>query len=127
MRILLDTNVFLRAAFEPEIVGPTALDAIDAAESRFVSLASAWEMAIKCTTGKLRLGMPVGEYVRTRLPRMRAQLLPIDLPHVSAVEALPSHHRDPFDRLIVAQALVEGLTIVSSDRRLEQYGVKVIS
>ena len=84
-------------------------------------------MAIKISIGKLRLSVPAGEYVRDRLARFKTQLLPITLAHASAVEALPLHHRDPFDRLIVAQAMLDGLTVVSLDRALARYGIPVVS
>lgn len=88
-----------------------------------MSIASCWEIAIKVGVGKLDLG----ESSRTFLPREIAgnnfELLPIRLDHVTTVETLPSHHRDPFDRLLIAQASVDQLTIVGADAVFDQYGI----
>ena len=121
MRILLDTHVFIwwRAGRPMQ---PDAMEAIRTADDVFVSAASAWEVAIKSAAGKIRLGAPFADGVAQSgfVP------LPINVAHAEAAGALPSHHRDPFDRMLVAQAKVERLTLVSHDRQLEPYGTTVI-
>ena len=121
MRLLLDTHVFLwwRAARD---MRPQAIDAIRGADDVFVSAASAWEVAIKAARGKIRLSGSFGEGVTASgfVP------LPINFLHALAAGELPPHHRDPFDRMLVAQARVERLTLVSRDRRLEPYGGAII-
>lgn len=121
MRLLLDTHVFLwwRAARE---MRPEAMEAIRGADDVFISAASAWEVAIKAAAGKLRLGASFGDGVAQSgfVP------LPVNFLHAAAAGELPPHHRDPFDRMLVAQARVERLTLVSHDRRLEPYGGSII-
>ena len=121
MRLLLDTQVFLwwRAARE---MRPEAMDASRGADDVFVSAASAWEVAIKTATGKIRIGAPFGDGVAQSgfVP------LPVNFVHAAAAAELPPHHRNPFDRMLVAQARVERLTLVSHDWRLEPYGGAII-
>ena len=90
-----------------------------------LSAASVWEMAIKARLGRLTLPGTVEEYVAEKVAGGLA-ILPIEWTHAAAVERLPLHHRDPFDRLIVAQALAENLPIVSADPAFRRYGVKVV-
>jgi PIN domain nuclease of toxin-antitoxin system len=80
-------------------------------------------MAIKVATGKLDLRVPLDELVRTQLRTLGIQLLAIELAHVLGVRAMPFHHRDPFDRLLVSQALAEGLVLMSRDPALDAYGI----
>ena len=87
----------------------------------YVSLASAWEVAIKISSGRLRLKAPFGATVEAS----GLGLLPLTLDHVEEVAILPFHHRDPFDRMLVAQARVEGLTLATSDRLVRQYPVSL--
>lgn len=94
----------------------------DARNSTFLSAAVVWEVAIKRSLGKL--AAPEG--FASTLVGAGARPLPVTLDHAAAVEALPWHHRDPFDRLLVAQAQAEGASIVSSDPELERYGVSVV-
>jgi PIN domain nuclease of toxin-antitoxin system len=89
-----------------------------------VSIASCWEIAIKVSLGKLRVEGSLGRFLPEQLAANRFQVLPIDLRHVARVAQLPFHHRDPFDRLLVAQALEEGLAVVSADEGLGEYGVE---
>ena len=121
MRILLDTHVFIWwRAGRP--MRPDAMEAIRTADDVFVSAASAWEVAIKSAAGKIRLGAPFADGVA----QSGFVALPINLVHAAAAGELPPHHRDPFDRMLVAQANVERLTLVSHDRQLEPYGTAVI-
>lgn len=95
----------------------------DPANRKLVSVASCWEIAIKAGLGKLRLGEPSQSYILNALAATGFELLPIDLVHATGVETLPSHHKDPFDRLLIAQAFYEGMPIVSADGALDAYGV----
>jgi PIN domain nuclease of toxin-antitoxin system len=127
VKLLLDAHVWLWMALEPERIGGTARSLIsDRANMLFLSIASAWEIAIKDSLGKLELPMDAATYVRSRLTRSGASLLNISLDHVFALGSLPRQHRDPFDRMLVAQALVEGMTLVTADPRLLAYPVAAI-
>jgi PIN domain nuclease of toxin-antitoxin system len=124
MRLLLDTHALLWAMEDDPRLGARARSLLAAPqEAVFVSLVSAWEMAIKQSIGKLRLSLPVGRLIAERLPPLGVSLLSIDMRHVGRVETLPFHHRDPFERMIAAQALVEGLTRVGADAVFDAYGV----
>jgi PIN domain nuclease of toxin-antitoxin system len=92
----------------------------------WLSVASVWEMQIKLQAGKLTLRMPLPDIVEHQQKNNRIELLPIILPHVLALDGLPSHHKDPFDRILIAQAQVEKLTLVSHDSTFAQYGVAVV-
>ena len=127
MRILLDTNAFLHLAVKPDRLTRTQREAIDTAQSRYLSIASAWEIAVKVAIGKLPLPMQVSAYVRSRIAELRILLLPIELEHVGLVQELPMHHRDPFDRLIIAQALHEKMALVTLDAKLGAYGAPLVS
>jgi PIN domain nuclease of toxin-antitoxin system len=98
----------------------------DQATIVFVSLTSAWELAILESIGRVRLKIPLATLFTEGLAALRFQLLPIRLPYVVAVTSLPQHHRDPFDRLLVATAKAEQLTVISADREFKRYGVQVL-
>nr|VFJ62817.1 MAG: PIN domain nuclease, a component of toxin-antitoxin system (PIN domain) [Candidatus Kentron sp. FW] len=89
-----------------------------------VSPASLWEIAIKISVGKYRLPQPFGDFMREQLAVNQFDLLPTGVSHMARVITLPFHHRDPFDRLIIAQALVEEVPVVSVDPLLDKYGVE---
>lgn len=123
--LLLDTHAMLWFFWDDPQLSVNAKAAIEHPNNRkLVSTASCWEVAIKINLGKLDLG----ESSRTFLPREIAQnnfeMLNITLEHATAVEDLPQHHRDPFDRLIVAQAMVENLQLVSADVTFDAYGIQ---
>lgn len=125
MTLLLDTHVFLWFCQGDRALNPTAKATIeDPNHRKLVSLASCWEIAIKAGLGKVTLGEPSAVYIPAALRSTGFELLPISLEHATLVESLPSHHKDPFDRLIVAQAICEGLPIVSADPALDLYHVK---
>jgi PIN domain nuclease of toxin-antitoxin system len=127
MRVLLDTRALVWALGEPDRLSPRARATIaDQATVVFVSLASAWELAILQSLDRVRLKVPLATLFTDALAALRFQLLPIRLPYVVAVSALPQHHRDPFDRLIVATAKAERLTVVSADREFKRYGVPLL-
>lgn len=119
--LLLDTHVFLWWRANDARLGAAAREAISNADLVFVSAASAWEAAIKIALGRLVLPEP---FVRG-VDDSGFHRLPVAFEHAEAAGALPRHHADPFDRLLVAQAILEGCTLVSHDRALEPYGVSM--
>ena len=127
MRLLLDTHALVWALAEPDRLSSRARAAVsNPASVVYVSMASAWELAILQGLDRVRLGAPLEAIFTEGLAALRIRLLPIQLPHVTAVAALPRHHRDPFDRLLLATALTEKLALVSCDRAFEQYDVTVV-
>lgn len=127
MKLLVDTHTFLWSISEPERLSQPALEAIqDLDNERFLSIASVWEYAIKTSLGRLKTEGGPDAALNTFMTKTRARLLPIDLTHALAVHKLPHHHGDPFDRLLVAQAQLEDLTLVSIDRELSNYDVAIL-
>lgn len=124
MRVLLDTHAFIWWFEDNRRLSVTAREAIADATDVFLSVASCWEIAIKVSRNKLTLAKPIERLVPEQLGLNGFQLLPIDLDDVARVATLPFHHRDPFDRLLAAQALGEELTVVSADPVFRKYGVK---
>jgi PIN domain nuclease of toxin-antitoxin system len=122
VKLLLDTHAFLWWVDEIARIAPEARRAVGVAEAVFVSAASAWEVAIKVKLGRLRTPGPFEDAVE----KSRFEKLLIEFRHAAAAGLLVSHHRDPFDRMLVAQAQLEGLTIVTHDRHFEPYGVSII-
>lgn len=124
MRLLLDTHAFLWAMVEPGRLSGSATAAIAAEHSEvFVSIVSPWEMAIAKALGR----MDPPDDLEAQLEQRRFSLLPVTLRHTQMIESLPHHHRDPFDRMLIAQARVEGLTIVTVDRALRRYPVSLMA
>lgn len=124
MRVLLDTHAFLWGVADDPRLSLGARRAIADATERFLSIASCWEIAIKVSCGKLTLPKPFEKFIPEQLELNPFRLLPIDLDDVARAGALPFHHRDPFDRMLAAQALNDELTIVSADPVFRKYGVK---
>ena len=123
-RFLLDTHTFLWLATDPERVRPEVRSRLaDASAEVWLSVASIWEMAIKTSLGKLSLRTPLGELVTAQCEAMSLSLLEVGRAHALGVESLPFHHRDPFDRLLVAQAVSEQLILVSADASLDAYPI----
>lgn len=122
MRLLLDTQVLLWIQDDDPRLRRSWLDAIDEAEVAFVSAVSIWEIAIKSSLGKLRARATPSVTARA----FGYRPLPITWQHAEAVGALPFHHGDPFDRLLVAQARLEGLTLVTADRMIARYDVPLL-
>jgi PIN domain nuclease of toxin-antitoxin system len=121
---LLDTRAFLWFCQDDPLLSTTAKQLIeDAGNRKLLSVASRREIAIKAGLGKLKLGEPSAVYIPAAISRTGFELLPISLPHATAVESLPLHHRDPFDRLLVSQATIEAIPIVSLDAMFDSYGV----
>ncbi len=128
MRVLLDTHVWLWMQAEPEKLGPQARALIeDVGNELLLSAASVWEIAIKVGVGKLALPEPVSTYVSSRMQSSGVSALVVSHAHAAGVADLPRHHRDPFDRLLVAQAMSEGVPILSSDAQFDAYDSERIS
>jgi PIN domain nuclease of toxin-antitoxin system len=126
MRLLLDTHAFLGWVLDDARLSPAARDLIaDPTAEILFSAVSAWEIAIKARTGRLDLPEDVPAFVHDQVRRNRFRVLAVELPHALRVHALPEHHRDPFDRLLVAQAQVEAVPLLSRDRQLARYGVEL--
>ena len=123
MRVLLDTHTFLWWANDDGRLSAPARQTIADAADAFFSIASCWEMAIKVSRGKLTLPKPIDRFLPEQLGMTGVQLLQIDLDDVARMAGLPFHHRDPFDRMLAAQALNDELAIVSADPIFRKYGV----
>lgn len=126
MRILLDTHIFLWLNSEPERLGEQLALVEDRRNELLVSAASSWEIAIKYGLGRLALPEPPERYVPERLRRMGAEPLAIEHGHALAVAGLPRLHRDPFDRLLVAQAGLLDVPILTADPQVIQYTVRTL-
>lgn len=124
MRLLLDTHCWLWLQVAPERFSPDVFaDLGDPANDLLLSAASSWEIAIKYAIGKLPLPQPPAVYVPRRMETSGTSSLPVEQSHSLRVADLPVHHRDPFDRLLIAQAQIERLTLITVDRQLEKYDV----
>lgn len=127
MKLLLDTHVFIWWDNEPEKLPKQIITLCqDPDNILIVSLASLWEMQIKLQLGKLRLKLPLAELVSSQQQTNGIELLSITLPHILKLEDLPSHHKDPFDRLLVAQAMVEDIMVITADTIFTNYSIKTI-
>ena len=127
MKLLLDTHIFIWWADQPEKLSPAVLSALkDEANELLLSVASVWEMQIKIQLGKLKLSLPLKELVKTQQETNELTVSPVALTHVLALDVLPFHHKDPFDRLLIAQSTAEGLTIVTADSKFSAYSVKLL-
>lgn len=122
MRLLLDTDVFLWWRADSRRLGTSARKAIAEASIVFVSAATAWEAAIKAALGRLR----IPDTIEAGVLESGFEKLPISFSHAESSALLPPHHADPFDRMLVAQARAEALTLVTHDRRLEPYDVEIL-
>ncbi|WP_373544600.1 type II toxin-antitoxin system VapC family toxin [Chamaesiphon sp.] len=124
MRILLGIHIFIWMATEPERLSlRLAASIIDRQNSLFLSLASIWEIQIKVALGKLDLKGDLATIVDIQIEQNSIQLLPIDLKHIYALSNLPPHHRDPFDRLLIAQSQVEEMTLATVDSAFDRYEI----
>ncbi|HSZ04372.1 MAG TPA: type II toxin-antitoxin system VapC family toxin [Solirubrobacteraceae bacterium] len=126
MRLLLDTHIFLWLNTEPERLGEHRSLVEDRRSQLIVSAVSSWEMAIKYALGRLPLPEPPERYVPERLRAIAAEALAIEHTHALAVAALPRLHRDPFDRLLVAQAGLLDVAILTADPQIAQYSVRTL-
>ena len=126
MRLLVDTHAFLWFVAGDRRLSRRARAAIEHEDAEiWLSAACVWEIATKSSLGRLVLPSPLEEYISGKLDEGFA-VLPVDWMHAATVERLPLHHRDPFDRLLIAQALLEKVPVVTSDRAFRKYGVDVV-
>jgi PIN domain nuclease of toxin-antitoxin system len=124
MKFLLDTHSFLWFIDGNARLSMAARQLIEEpANERLVSIASLWEIAIKASLGRLTFAQPFATLLPDQLQRNSMQVLDITVAHTTAVASLPFHHRDPFDRMLIAQALVEVIPIVSVDSAFDAYGI----
>jgi PIN domain nuclease of toxin-antitoxin system len=128
VKLLLDTHALLWSASDPERLDADARRSIeDGSHEAFVSVVTAWEIAIKQSLGKLELPKPAEQWLPEVLRRTGFEVAEVDLGAALRVRGLPWHHRDPFDRLLVAQALEDGYTLVTRDEVFRAYGVAVLA
>ncbi len=125
MRVLLDSHTFIWLADEPERLSKSLRDRLLQA-NLFLSVVSEWELLIKQQKGKLRLRMDISEMIEREMEAWQLQRLPVVHPHIRQYAQLPLHHRDPFDRMLIAQAIAEDLTLVTADAAFRHYNVKTI-
>jgi PIN domain nuclease of toxin-antitoxin system len=124
MRVLLDTHVLLWWFLDETVISPGARAAIaDEANDTFVSAATAWEIAIKFKTGKLPSAAPLMANLEEAILEGGFAGMPVTLRHGELAGSLPPHHKDAFDRILIAQAQVERLTLISNERLFDRYGV----
>ncbi|MBD2180267.1 type II toxin-antitoxin system VapC family toxin [Planktothrix sp. FACHB-1355] len=122
MKLLLDTQCWLWWFAQPERLNEDAIAHIaDETNELWFSVASIWEIGIKVSIGKLPLPEPIDSYISTRMVQLGARYLEITAPHALQAAALPLHHRDPFDRMLIAQAQIEGMMLVSADPIFKEY------
>ena len=126
MNLLLDTHAFLWWLDKRAPLGDAAREALIAAQTVWVSAVTAWEIAIKTALGRLKFAEPPETFVPREMERSGFHSLPVSIGHALAVGRLPPHHRDPFDRLLIVQAQIEGLTLVTVDRAFRRYDVRVL-
>ena len=125
--ILLDTQGFIYAINSPELLPSKTKKIYNNSEIEiYLSMASIWEMSIKVSLGKLKFSNPLKEIIQTSIKETGLSILPIQAEHLYIVENLPFHHKDPFDRLIAAQALAEKMSLISTDSAFDAYGVQRI-
>jgi PIN domain nuclease of toxin-antitoxin system len=127
MRALLDTHVFLWGTAEPDRLSNRARDLIEDPENDiYLSATSAWEIAIKYAKGRLNLPDAVDSYISSRVSDLGFLPLPVELSHAVYVAALPRHHDDPFDRLLVAQAKLEDLSLITANPTIARYNIETV-
>ncbi len=127
MKLLLDIHVFIWMHAEPDRLSRRARELlVDADSELHLSVVVAWEIGIKLARERLTLPEPLDEYVMSRAQRARMSLLPIGLAHVLEAVSLPPHHADPFDRMLVAQARAESLTLLTADPWIARYDIDIV-
>ena len=127
MLYILDTHTFLWFILDAPRLTPVAKTLIEDGNNEiYVSMASLWEIAIKTSLNKLVLPVKFEDFIPEQVLANHMQILPIEVPHLHKVATLPFHHRDPFDRLIIAQSMVENMPIVGRDVVFSQYAIKQI-
>ena len=126
MRALLDTHTFLWAITKDARISQRASEIFTGPSDLFLSMISIWEILIKVQTRKLNLPQPAGAYILGQLADNEIETLPVTLNHLLAFEKLPVHHRDPFDRMLIAQSVAEKWPIITADRDFQKYPVRTI-
>ena len=127
MRLLLGTHTFIWWDIAPTQLSPHVLALCqDPKNQLLLSVVSVWEMQIKLQLGKLRLDRPLADMIVDQRRTNGIEILPMILPHALAIESLPLHHKDPFDRLLIAQAIVENLALASRDPAFAAYPIVVV-
>ncbi|MBO1051921.1 MAG: type II toxin-antitoxin system VapC family toxin [Dolichospermum sp. DET73] len=125
MRILIDTHVFIWWTSDSQKLSLTVYNLLTSPKTQVIlSVVSIWEMQIKLSLGKLELKTALPELVEDEVKQNRIELLPLDLSHIYALSNLPNYHRDPFDRLLIAQAKSEELVIISIDEKFDGYDIE---
>lgn len=125
MNLLLDTHALLWALTDESRLSDRVRELLPRADT-WLSVASLWEILIKAQNGKISLPQPTGPFLMSKLQFNGVRLLPIKPDHVLRIESLPNHHRDPFDRILIAQSLEEKLPVVTADRVFARYPVELI-
>lgn len=125
MNVLLDTHTLLWALTDDSKLSERVRELLPRADT-WLSVASLWEILIKTRTGKISLPRPSGPFLMSKLQLNGVRLLHIKPDHVLRIESLPNHHRDPFDRMLIAQSLEENLPVVTADRVFARYPVELI-
>ncbi len=127
MKLLLDTHTFLWFVWDDPQLSLTAKGAIESDKNEiYLSAATPWETSIKVSTGKLSIGQDVVPFFAEHMDINNIVLLPILLAHIGIVSTMPFHHKDPFDRLLIAQSLIEQMPLISADSVFDRYGVERI-
>jgi len=127
MRFLADTGIWLWSVGQVERLNQAARDVLTSPRHEiYFSAASVWEIAIKISIGKLQFPEPPHTLIPRETARLGLRALPVNQIHALAVSDLRAHHGDPFDRLLVAQARTEGLTLITADREIKQYPVEIL-
>ncbi|HON91720.1 MAG TPA: type II toxin-antitoxin system VapC family toxin [Sedimentisphaerales bacterium] len=125
MNLLLDTHAFLWFIDGSAKLSQRARELIeDQGNAKLVSVASLWEMGLKMSLGRLELAQPFGDLIPRQMELNGFGLLPVRISHIARIISLPFQHRDPFDRMIVAQCVAEGLSVVSLDSVFDKYSVQ---
>jgi PIN domain nuclease of toxin-antitoxin system len=124
VKILLDTHTLFWSVQEPAKLSSGALAAIqDPGNDRLLSAATLWELAIKVGQGKIAMSLPYRSWMNTAISDLKLIILPVTVEYADRQSTLPAHHKDPFDRMMIAQALVDVIPIVSVDAAFDPYGV----
>lgn len=123
MKILIDTHTFLWFINDHPNLSNNAAELLESDIDILLSIASLWEIAIKVNLKKLLLPDAYETFIPKQLTQNSIEVLPVTIEHLTVVAKLPLHHRDPFDRLLIAQAIAENIEIISADRKFDSYGI----
>lgn len=126
MKFLLDTSIFLRSLDGFDQLNKQAQQVFTEGEEIYLSAASSWEIVVKYGVGKLNLPQAPGKWIPETLTKFSIRALPITVTHTIAVAELPTHHKDPFDRILVAQARSEGMLLMTEDSEVNKYPVEIL-